>query len=52
MRPDLLSEPRYLPRITRHDARAIEDALAGPTLFDPGVRVRGAVIEATLVPGS
>jgi hypothetical protein len=47
LRPDLLSEPRYLPRVTSHDGRAIEDALAGPTLFDPGVRLGGAVIEAT-----
>ncbi len=44
--PDFLSELTFMPRITRHDGRAIEEALAA-TLFDNGVRLRGAVIEAT-----
>lgn len=45
--PDFLTELAYLPRVTRRDGRAIEEALAGPTLFDEGVRIRGAVVEAT-----
>jgi hypothetical protein len=44
---DLIPEPTYLPRVTVRDGRAIEEALAGPTLFDRGVRLDGAVIEAT-----
>jgi hypothetical protein len=45
--PDLFPAPAYLPRVGRHDGRAIEEALAGATLFDPGVRLDAAVIEAT-----
>jgi len=37
----------FLPRITNHDCRAIEQALAGPSLFDPGLRLEGAVVEAS-----
>jgi hypothetical protein len=44
---DLLARPSYLPRVTRHDGRAIEEALAGPSLFDVGVKLDGAVVEAT-----
>ncbi|MBA3808935.1 MAG: hypothetical protein H0X28_11185 [Solirubrobacterales bacterium] len=44
---DLFSQPTYLPRVTRRDGRAIEDALAGPTLFDSGVKLDAAVVEAT-----
>lgn len=33
--------------MTIYDGRAIELALAGPTLFDRGVRLAGAVVEAT-----
>ncbi|MBK5219308.1 MAG: hypothetical protein JJE35_05940 [Thermoleophilia bacterium] len=44
--PDFLSEPTFLPRVTQHDGRAIEEALAA-TLFDKGVRLRGAVVEAS-----
>ncbi len=44
---DLFPAPAYLPRVGRHDGRAIEEALAGATLFDPGVRLDAAVIEAT-----
>jgi hypothetical protein len=44
---DFISQPTYLPRITVRDGRAIEEALAGPTLFDRGVPLEGAVIEAT-----
>ena len=36
-----------MPRVTRRDGRAIEEALAGPTLFDSGVRLDAAVVEAT-----
>src|SRR3954466_39888 len=46
-RPGFLDESTFLSRITQHDGRAIEDALAGPTLFDRGVRLRGGVVEAT-----
>lgn len=45
--PDLLADAAYFPRITKHDNRAIEDAMASDTLFDPGVRLQGAVFEAT-----
>ena len=44
---DPFARPTYLPRITRRDGRAIEEALAGPTLFDPGVKLDAAVVEAT-----
>jgi hypothetical protein len=44
--PDFLSQPIFLPRVTQHDGRAIEEALAA-TLFDSGVRLRGAVIQAS-----
>jgi hypothetical protein len=44
---DLFSRPTFLPRATRRDGRAIEEALAGPTLFDPGVKLDAAVVEAT-----
>ena len=37
----------YLPRITRRDGRAIESALAGPSLYEAGVQLSGAVVEAT-----
>jgi hypothetical protein len=43
---DLLSSPRYLPRFTERDAKPVERALAGPTLFDGGVKLDGAVFEA------
>jgi hypothetical protein len=46
-RPKFLNESAFLARITQHDGRAIEDALAGPTLFDPGVSLSGGVVEAT-----
>lgn len=44
--PDFLSEPTFMPRVTQHDGRAIEEALAA-TLFDQGVRLRAATVEAT-----
>lgn len=44
--PDFLLEPTFLPRISQHDGRAVEDALAA-TLFDPGVRLKAAVIDAS-----
>lgn len=44
--PDFLSEPTFLPRVTQHDGRAIEEAHAA-TLFDNGVRLQAAVVEAT-----
>lgn len=48
--PDFLGEPSFLPRVTRHDGRAIEEALAA-TLFQDGVRLRGAVVEASYAAG-
>jgi hypothetical protein len=36
----------YLPRVTVRDGRVLEQALAGQTLFQPGVELAGAVIEA------
>jgi hypothetical protein len=46
-RPAFLDLPTFLPRVTKHDGRAIEQALAGPTLFDRGVKLDGAIVEAT-----
>jgi hypothetical protein len=46
-RPAFLDLPTFLPRVTQRDGRAIEQALAGPTLFDRGVKLEGAVVEAT-----
>lgn len=37
----------FLPRITVRDGRAVEQALAGQTLFQPGVELGGAVVEAS-----
>jgi hypothetical protein len=39
--PDFLAEPTFMLRVTQHDGRAIEEALAA-TLFDSGVRLRGS----------
>jgi hypothetical protein len=36
----------FLPRVTVRDGRALEHALAGQTLFQPGVELQGAVVEA------
>jgi hypothetical protein len=44
---DPFPEPTYSPRVIRQDGRAIEGALAGPTLSDSGVRLGAAVVEAT-----
>lgn len=44
---EVFAEPTYLPRIGNYDSRAVEQALAGATLFEPGVRLDAAVIEAT-----
>jgi hypothetical protein len=43
---DFLREPTFLPRITRSDGHAVEEALAS-NLFDSGVRLKAAVIDAT-----
>lgn len=43
---DLLASPRYLPRLTEVDSKPAERALAGPTLFDDGVTLDGAIVEA------
>jgi hypothetical protein len=44
---DPITRPTYMPRVTKRDHRAIEDALAGATLFDAGVKIDSAVVEAT-----
>ena len=41
-----LQKMSYLPRVSVRDGRAIEEALAGATLFDEGAKIDGAVIEA------
>lgn len=41
----------FWPRLRRYDGRAIEEALAPPTLFSPGLRLDGAVAEAPFVMG-
>ncbi len=43
---ELLAAPRYLPRLTENDTKPVERALAGATLFDDGVQLDGAVVEA------
>jgi hypothetical protein len=50
-RPAFLDLPTFLPRVSQHDGRAIEQALAGATLFDRGVKLEGAVVEATYAAG-
>jgi hypothetical protein len=45
--PAFLREASYLPRVTRHTSRILEEALAPSTLFDQGVQLRGAIVEAT-----
>jgi hypothetical protein len=45
--PAFLREASYLPRVSRHSGRVLEEALAPSTLFDPAVALRGAVVEAT-----
>lgn len=43
---DLLTSPRYLPRLTENDSKPLERALAGASLFDDGVELDGVVVEA------
>ncbi len=45
--PAFLREASYLPRVTRHSSRVVEEALAPSTLFDQGIELRGALVEAT-----
>jgi hypothetical protein len=45
--PAFLREASYLPRVTRHSSRVLEEALAPSTLFDQGIQLRGALVEAT-----
>jgi hypothetical protein len=45
--PEMLDGLAFLVRVSQHDGRAIEDALGAPTLFDRGVDLRGAIVEAT-----
>ncbi len=46
------TEPSFWPRLTAYDGRAVEHALAPPTLFSPGLRLAGAVAEAPFVNSS
>jgi hypothetical protein len=41
-----LQQPSFFPRVSTRDGRVIEEALAGETLFDSGVTLDGAMIEA------
>jgi hypothetical protein len=41
----------YLPRIGTYDGRAIEEALKGATLYDHGVSLRGAIVDAHYATG-
>jgi hypothetical protein len=36
----------YWPRANTYEARILEQSMAGPTLFDPGISLEGAVVEA------
>jgi hypothetical protein len=45
--PAFLGEAAYLPRVTVHDGRALEQALAGPDLWQSSIELRGAVVEAS-----
>lgn len=45
--PAFLGETAYLPRVTVHDGLALEQALAGPDLWQSSVDLRGAVVEAS-----
>lgn len=42
----LLNDLSFLPRVSTHDGRAIEEACKG-TLFDQGVQLNGAIVEAS-----
>lgn len=43
---DLLTSPRYFPRLTENDTKPLERALAGASLFDDGVELDGVLVEA------
>ena len=45
--PEVIDRPAYFPRLGRYDGRAIEEALAGASLFEPGIQIEGAIVEAT-----
>lgn len=45
--PAFLQEASYLPRISKHSGRVLEEALAPSTLFDVGIQLRGSIAEAT-----
>lgn len=45
--PAFLQDASYLPRISKHSGRVLEEALAPSTLFDEGVQLRGSIVEAT-----
>lgn len=41
-----LSQASYFARVTRRDGPAVEEAMAGATLFTDGARLDGAIVEA------
>jgi hypothetical protein len=45
--PGFLRDTSYLPRVSQHSGRVLEEAMAPATLFDQGIELRGAVVEAT-----
>lgn len=45
--PAFLQDASYLPRVTRSAGRVLEETLAPSTLFDEGIQLRGAIVEAT-----
>lgn len=45
--PAFLQDASYLPRISKHSGRVLEEALAPSTLFDEGIQLRGSIVEAT-----
>src|SRR5437867_946284 len=43
----MFANPGFWPRVSTYEGREIERALAGPNLLDPGIRLGGAVVEAS-----
>lgn len=44
-------DPAFWPRVSTYEARAIEQTLAPPTLFSPGLHLLGAIVESTYAVG-
>lgn len=47
LKPRFLRTPSFLPRVTKQRGRALEQILAGQTLFDGGAELSGAITEAS-----